>query len=170
VDVTAAVALSSHQNVINQKGIGNYILLWVRPIASQHERHLRAERPSISTRPAAAGRCRVTLADLSATGPGGSPGASTEAARTAKGTELSARRALRYPGRALRRTRLDAQGGAPGRAFSTFYAAVARKDWPAVRALLSHRTLAVLAGRDSSGDQQKTTHSKLSASGSRRSG
>ncbi len=161
VDVTAAVAaLSPHQNVINLKGIGNYILLWVRP---DREVSMNATfAPSMTQYLDKTGGGwplpGSLAADLSATGPERVAGRvyTKQPVRT-KGTE-SYQLDVRFDtpvARPAAGTRLDARGGAPGRAFSTFYAAVARKDWPAARALLSHRTLAVLAGGDSSGDQQK---------------
>lgn len=161
VDVTAAVAsLNPHQNVINQKGIGNYILLWVRP---DREVSMNATfAPSMTQYLDKTGGSLPfpgsLVAELSATGPERVAGrVFTRQPVQTKGTE-SYQLDVNFDVPVARRaagTRLDARGGAPGRAFSTFYTAVARKDWPGVRALLSQRTLAVLAGGNSSGDQGK---------------
>jgi hypothetical protein len=161
VDVAAAVAaLSPHQNVINQKGIGNYILLWVR---SDREVSMNATfAPSMTQYLDKTGGgwpiSGSLVAELSATGPGRVAGRvyTPQPVRT-KGPE-SYQLDVRFDApvsRPATGTRLAAQGGAPGKAFSALYTAVAHKDWPAARALLSQRTLTVLAGRDASGEQGK---------------
>jgi hypothetical protein len=161
VDVTAAVAaLSPHQNVINQKGIGNYIMLWVRP---DREVSMNATfAPSMTQYLDKTGGGwpipGSLVAAVSATGPERVAGrVYTRQPVQTKGHE-SYQLDVRFDVPVTRPAvgkRLDAHGGAPGRAFSALYAAVTRKDWPAVRALLSQRTLAVLAGGDSSGEQGK---------------
>ena len=161
VDVAAAVAaLNPHQNVINQKGIGNYILLWVRP---DREVSMNATFASTMTQylDKTGGGWPLPgslVAELTATGPERVAGrVYTRQPVATKATE-SYQLDVRFDvpvTRPAAGTRLDARGGGPGRAFSAFYAAVARKDWPAVRALLSQRTLGLLAGGDASGDRGK---------------
>ena len=161
VDLTAAVAaLSPHQNVINQKGIGNYILLWVRP---DREVSMNATfAPSMTQYLDKTGGSwpipGSLVAALSATGPERVAGrVYTQQPVQTKGHE-SYQLDVRFDvpvTRPAAGTRLDVHGGAPGQAFSALYTAVARKDWPAVRMLLSQRTLAVLASGDASGEQGK---------------
>jgi hypothetical protein len=161
VDVSAAVAsLSPHQNIINQKGIGNYILLWVRPDreVSMNATFAPSMKQYLDKTGGGLPFPGSLVAELSATGPARVAGrVYTRQPVPTTGTE-SYQLDVRFDvpvARPAGGTRLDARGGAPGRAFSTFYAAVARKDWPGVRALLSQKTLAVLTGGNSSGDQGK---------------
>ena len=161
VDVTAAMtALSPHQNVINQKGIGNYVLLWVRP---DREVSMNATfAPSMTQYLDKTGGGwpipGSLVAELSATGPERVAGrVYTRQPVKTKGSE-SYQLDVRFDvpvSHPPAGTRLDARGGAPGKAFSALYTAVAHKDWPAVRALLSKRTLAVLVGGDAPGEQGK---------------
>ena len=154
VDVDAAAGeLSPHQHVINQKGIGNYILLWVR---RDGEVSMNATFAPTMTQ------------YLDKTGGGGPFAGALVAELTAAGPERVAGRVytprpvrmrsaesyqldLRFDTavtRPVAGTPLGAHGGPPGQAFSSLYTALASKNWPAVRSRLSRRTLALLAEGD----------------------
>jgi hypothetical protein len=160
VDADAAVAaLSPHQHVINQKGIGNYILLWVRPNGDVSMNATFA--PSMTQYLDKTGGGwplpGALAAELTATGPERVAGRvyTPKPVQTKGG--VSYRLDVHFAAtitRAAGAARLDAHGGAPGRAFSSFYASVGRKNWPVVRSLLSRRTLALLAGGDPSSEQR----------------
>ena len=150
VDVDAAVlALSPHQDVINQRGIGNYVMLWVRPEG----------QVSMNATFAA------TMAQyLDATGGGGPFGGHLKADLATNDAEHVSGRVyapesvktmggesyevdLRFSSAVARPTPgtpLDPRGGQPGRAFAALYAAIGHKNWPAVRSRLSRKTLAAL--------------------------
>ncbi len=155
----AAAALSPHQHVINQKGIGNYILFWVRPNGDVSMNATFA--PSMTQYLDKTGGGwplpGSLVAELVAIGPERVAGrVFTPKPVQTKGGE-SYRLDVHFDAKVTRAaggTRLDARGGAPGRAFSSFYAALGRKNWPIVRSLLSRRTLALLAGGDSSSEQR----------------
>jgi hypothetical protein len=161
VDAEAAVAaLSPHQQVINQKGIGNYILFWVRPggDVSMNATFASGMTQYLDKTGGGAPLPGALVAELSATGPARIAGRiyTKQPVHTKSGE--SYRLDVRFDApitTPAAGTRLDASGGAPGRAFSTFYAALTRKDWAAVRSHLSHRTLVLLAPGDPSSEESR---------------
>ncbi len=159
LDVGAAVAaLSPHQQMINQKGLGNYILFWVRPGGEVSMNATFA--PSMTQYLDKTGGgwplAGALVAELTANGPKRVAGRvyTRQPVRTKDGE--SYRLDVRFDTVVTSPPagkRLDTRGGAPGQAFSIFYAALTRKDWTAVRSRLSRRTLALLAPGDPSGDE-----------------
>ena len=150
VDVDAAIAaLSPHQHVINQPGIGNYVMLWVRP---DREVSMNATFAATMTQ------------YLDVTGSGGPFGGHLTAELQATGAERVSGRVyapqpvqtmggesyevdLRFSSAVARSTpgaELGPRGGEPGRSFAALYTALGRKNWPAVRSRLSHGAVATL--------------------------
>jgi hypothetical protein len=161
VDADAAVAaLSPHQQVINQKGLGNYILLWVRPggEVSMNATFAPSMTQYLDKTGGGGPLAGALVAKLTATGPKRIAGRvyTQQPVRTKSGE--SYRLDVRFDSAVTTPaagTRLDAGGGEPGRAFSSFFAALARKDWEAVRSRLSHRTLTLLAPGDPSSEESR---------------
>jgi hypothetical protein len=148
VDVAVA-ALSPHQRVINQRGIRNYVMLWVRP---DGEVSMNATFAATMTQ------------YLDVTGSGGPFGGHLTAELRATGGERTSGRVyapqpvktmngetyevdLRFSSvvtRPIPGVDLGPGAAEPGRAFVALYAALGRKDWPALRPQLSSETLATL--------------------------
>jgi hypothetical protein len=160
VDADAAVAaLSPHQHVINQKGLGNYILLWVRPKGDVSMNATFA--PSMTQyldKTGGGWPAGALVAELTVSGPKRVAGRvyTKQPVQTKSGEsyQLDVRFDTAVTASAAG-TRLDARGGEPGRAFASFYAALGRKDWAAVRSRLSHKTLALLAPGDSASEESR---------------
>jgi len=150
VDVESAIAaLNPHQHVINQRGIGNYVVLWVRPDGS------------VGMNATFAATMRQYLDTTGGSGPfAGHLEANMETGDVARvagrvytprpvktlsgesyevDLRLSSAVARPTPG-----TDLGPHGGQPGRSFAALHAALGRKRWPAVRSHLSRNTLATL--------------------------
>ena len=144
VDAAAAVAaLEPHTQMINQEGIGNYVLFWVRPdgdvtmnatFAKTMTQYLDGMR----------GLMKGLVAELATNTPERVSGRirTREPVKTRSGevyrVDLTFTTAVtRLPAAPA----LDAGGGEPGKAFAALIAAIVQKDWAAMKAVLSRSVL-----------------------------
>ena len=144
VDAAAAVAaLDPHTQMINQEGIGNYVLFWVRPdgdvtmnatFAKTMTQYLDGTR----------GLMNGLVAELAKNTPERVSGRvrTREPVKTRSGevyrVDLTFTTAVTRPPAA---SELPAGGGEPGKAFTALAAAIAQKDWAAMKAVLSRGVL-----------------------------
>lgn len=151
VDVDAAVAaLSPHADVINQDGVraGNYVLLWVRPdgeVSMNATFSATMTQYVDSTRGGwMGGRLRAELTSNTAELVAGRV-RTLEPVKTMNGetyqVDVSFSTAI---GRPPAGNKLGARGGEPGKALEALWAAMRRKDWPAIRRRMSPSSLASL--------------------------
>jgi hypothetical protein len=150
VDAEQAVAtLDPHTNVINQSGIGNYVLLWVRPDGKVGMNATFSESMSqyLDGTPGAGVVGGALIAELVTNTPERVAGRIRTAApvKAMSGEtyeiDVTFAAAVRRPPAG---EPLGAGGGEPGKAFAALHAALLRKDWGSLRPRIGKAKLSLL--------------------------
>ena len=144
----AAAALDPHTNAINQPGLGDYVLLWVRPDDSVSMNATFSKSMTQYLDNTGGGFLGGhLLAELTANAPERVTGRvhTAAAVQTMAGTSYTIDVSFATPvHRPAAGSKLSAGGGEAGNAFAALYGALRRKDWRALRARISRQRLASL--------------------------